>query len=92
MAGNLVINGKNSKHNWVEVYYSEYGWVLYDPTFFIVDKSNRKVIQKEKLRTPDKDYLVLGHNIIESWGVEIESDKEIFNPISLDYNFKIMNN
>lgn len=92
VAGNLVINGKNSKHNWVEVYYSEYGWVLYDPTFFVVDKANRKVMQKEKLRTPDKDYLVLGHNIIESWGVEIESDKEIFNPISLDYNFKIMNN
>ena len=88
VAGNIAINGKNSKHNWVEVYYSEYGWVMYDPTFFVVDTKGKTIIQKEELRTPNNDYLVLGHNIIESWSVEIESNKEINNPVSLDYDFK----
>ena len=88
VAGNIAIKGKNSKHNWVEVYYSEYGWVMYDPTFFVVDTKGKTIIQKEELRTPNNDYLVLGHNIIESWSVEIESNKEINNPVSLDYDFK----
>lgn len=87
--GNAVVSGKMSKHSWVEVYYSEYGWVTYDPTSFIVNQQGKKLSQKERIKTPKIDYFTLGYNGSESWYTEAESNKPMVKPFTLDYYFEV---
>lgn len=88
VAGNLVTNDNDSKHNWVEVYYSEYGWVMYDPTFFVVNKNGETKSQEENIRTPKYNYFLLHYNTTKNWDIQIQTDKEIQNPASLIETFE----
>lgn len=38
VAGNMIVDGYSS-HAWVEVYYDQYGWVVYDPTIMAMATS-----------------------------------------------------
>ncbi len=50
--GNIA-REKYTQHNWVEVYYNDYGWVMYDPT---VQPVNVNVRQNGKLLRVEKRY------------------------------------
>lgn len=78
--------GVTPKHNWVEVYLSEYGWVPFDPTFG--DKKDPSV--KKKLfntlepiyisRTPfPSDEMLNGYEYywFQYWGDEVEVESSI---------------
>ena len=88
--GNIIKNGKESKHNWVEVYYSEYGWVMYDPVFFVYTHDKKFKSQKDEIISPIYDYVVLGYNKFDGWSVYMTSQNVINNPISIDDNFIVI--
>ena len=90
VAGNVVKDGKDSKHNWVEVYYKEYGWVTYDPTYFVFDSNNELKIQQERTEATKRDYFVWGYNVFTGWRVDMTSDTEIHNPILIDDTFQVV--
>lgn len=57
-------------HAWVEVYYDEYGWVTYDPTFqgvFVKKNVNGVVTTERRLdsTTLHFDYLLTAHNLLQ---------------------------
>lgn len=90
VAGNVVKDGKDSKHNWVEVYYKEYGWVTYDPTYFVFDQNNELKVQQERTEALKRDYYIWGYNVFTGWKVDMVSDTEIHNPIAIDDNFQVV--
>lgn len=88
--GNLIKDGKDSKHNWVEVYYPQYGWVMYDPVFFVYNQDKEMKSQKDKIIKPVYDYVILGYNKFSGWDVQMTSSTEIANPVTIDDLFTVI--
>ncbi len=70
--GNIA-REKYPQHNWVEVYYDKYGWVMYDPT---VDPVNVRVLdaqgnitrtEKRYNTSPDINYITAGRNKLSTY-------------------------
>lgn len=61
-----------TQHNWVEVYYDKYGWVMYDPT---VEPMNINVYKNGKLSrverkydtSPELNYITAGRNKLSTY-------------------------
>lgn len=67
-----------TKHNWVEVYFNEYGWVTFDPTTMPMVYNiyqNGKLVRQEKKMGADKIYVKY-----------ITSGKNLFSPFNLKYS------
>lgn len=62
---------KNPRHNWVEVYFNEYGWVTFDPTF--ADAYNAKTTFEKMLN----EYIVISftRDAKSGWDNNSESHK-----------------
>lgn len=79
VSGNIA-REKATKHNWVEVYFDEYGWVTYDPTtmpiIFNVYK-NGKLVRQEKRVDSSKStakYISSGKNLFSPYWLRYGSD------------------
>ncbi len=71
--GNIA-RENNSSHNWVEVYFPEYGWVTYDPTaaptVIKIHAPNGKLIKIEKrydVSHDDLNYIQSGINVFSPY-------------------------
>jgi transglutaminase-like putative cysteine protease len=71
-----IAREQNTKHNWVEVYFDEYGWVTFDPTarpVMVNIYKNGKLVKQEKRFDTNKipvKYIGLGEGI---------NDLQVFN-------------
>ncbi len=69
--GNIA-REKYTQHNWVEVYYDKYGWVMYDPTVQPVNVNVRKsgkIVRVEKRydTSVDINYITAGRNKLSTY-------------------------
>lgn len=69
VTGNIA-RSEDTKHTWVEVYFDEYGWVIYDPT--IVDTlrthyRNETFLKVERLYAPQENYISDIKNDLSPW-------------------------
>ncbi|MBQ8886665.1 MAG: transglutaminase domain-containing protein [Candidatus Gastranaerophilales bacterium] len=77
--GNIA-REENSKHNWVEVYFDEYGWVTFDPTnmpIVVNIYKNGKLVKQEKKLDSNKSisrYIVSGKNLFSPYIFRYKSD------------------
>ena len=61
-----------TQHNWVEVYYDKYGWVMYDPTvepknINIYKNGKRLRVEKEYDTSPNMNYITAGRNKLSTY-------------------------
>jgi transglutaminase-like putative cysteine protease len=69
VTGNIA-RTTDTRHTWVEVYFDEYGWVLYDPT---VTDSTRKYYKNEtfqkveRIYLPNENYIASIRNDLSPW-------------------------
>ena len=72
LLGNIA-REKFPQHNWVEVYYDKYGWVVYDPTVSPVNvkvyNNSGKITKVEKRydTSPDLNYITAGRNKLSTY-------------------------
>lgn len=63
-----IAREKNTKHNWVEVYFDQYGWVTFDPTVMATLVNvyhNGQLVRQEKKLEPfaaSSKYIISGKN------------------------------
>ena len=75
VSGNIT-RTRDTAHTWVEVYYPEYGWVLYDPTFM------NGTISATGKRTPfiaNNDYITSIKNEFASWYITYSNTDTNYN-------------
>lgn len=94
VSGNIA-REKATKHNWVEVYFDEYGWVTYDPTtmpiIFNVYK-NGKLVRQEKRFDSSKStakYISSGKNLFSPYWLRYGSDSANSGRVYLKENITI---
>ena len=69
LLGNIARESGNNQHEWVEVYYDDYGWVMYDPTtratvVKILDAQGNLIREEKRYDTStDIKYILSGRNI-----------------------------
>ena len=79
VVGNIA-RDKDTPHGWVEVYYDEYGWVMYDPTVMATNvtilDANGNVIKKEKRYeiSGDTKYIISGRNMFNQLRIHFTTD------------------
>ncbi len=69
VSGNIA-REKDQKHTWVEVYFDDYGWVLYDPTIQNAYKTHKKNGMIERIETiynPHQNYVAAIRNDLVPW-------------------------
>ena len=85
----------NPQHNWVEVYYDKYGWVVYDPTaepvnVRILDKNgNVKKIQKRYDTSPDLNYITAGRNKFSTYNTSYSISDTRNGSVNIKENIQI---
>lgn len=68
-----IAREQNTKHNWVEVYFDEYGWVTFDPTAQPVTVNiyqNGKLVRQEQRLNTSKipvKYITTGKNLFSPY-------------------------
>ncbi len=78
VSGNIA-REKDQKHTWVEVYYDNYGWVLYDPTD-----------QNAQTFNPKQNYVAAIRNDLVSWYISYSQVNTGYNGnISVDERIMI---
>lgn len=79
--GNIA-REQNTKHNWVEVYFDEYGWVNFDPTTMptVVNVyKNGKLVKKEKILDSNSaivKYIASGKNLFSPYIFKYQGDSK----------------
>ena len=63
VSGNIA-RAKETQHTWVEVYYPQYGWVLYDPT---VMDSQMTISGQRTVVNNNHDYISSIRNDFTPW-------------------------
>ena len=85
-----IARDKYTKHNWVEVYFKEYGWVTYDPTEMgtLVYRYRGKNIEKTEKRVNaailKNKYLTLARNKLSPWYISYSVDGGSNGNVSVD--------
>ncbi len=80
IVGNIA-RDKDTPHGWVEVYYDEYGWVMYDPTVMATNvtilDANGNVIKKEKRYeiSGDTKYIISGRNLFNQLRIHFTTNE-----------------
>lgn len=70
------------QHNWVEVYYDEYGWVMYDPTMqpievkFFDAKGNLVRTEKRYNVSRDVQYITNGRNLFNQFTMNYRTSSD----------------
>ena len=68
-----IAREQNTKHNWVEVYFDEYGWVTFDPTARPITVNiykNGKLVKQEQRFDTNKipvKYIAIGKNLFSPY-------------------------
>lgn len=71
-----IAREQNTKHNWVEVYFDEYGWVTFDPTAQPVTVNvyqNGKLVRQEQRLNTSKipvKYIATGKNLFSPYWIK----------------------
>ena len=71
-----IAREQNTKHNWVEVYFDEYGWVTFDPTSQPITVNiykNGKLIRQEQRMNTSKipvKYIATGKNLFSPYWIK----------------------
>lgn len=71
-----IAREQNTKHNWVEVYFDEYGWVTFDPTaqpMTVNIYKNGKLIRQEQRMNTSKipvKYIATGKNLFSPYWIK----------------------
>lgn len=71
VTGNIARKDE-TQHTWVEVYFNEYGWVMYDPTLMAMyrtEKINGVITQNERVFKQNQEYIAAIRNDFTPWYV-----------------------
>lgn len=94
VSGNIA-REQATKHNWVEVYFDEYGWVTFDPTtmpMLVNVYKNGKLLRQEKRYDSNKSpvkYISSGKNIFSPYWLRYGSDSVNSGRVTIKENVKI---
>ena len=94
-AGNIA-REHNTLHNWVEVYFDEYGWVTYDPTIqptvLRVYGPNKKLIRTEKrydISHDEVQYIQSAINTFSTYKLGYSTDGVRNGSVQIKYDISI---
>ncbi len=91
-----IARDKDTKHNWVEVYYDKYGWIAYDPTelstVITTYNQNGDIIKTENRidsQTVHSKFIASAKNQFTPWAVSYSVTEESNGTASVDEKFEI---
>lgn len=85
----------NTKHNWVEVYFDEYGWVNFDPTVgptIVNIYNNGKPVKQEKRYDCTKsnlNYIASKKNQFSPWFIQMNRTPNANGTVRVEESFEI---
>lgn len=93
VTGNIARNSETN-HTWVEVYFKEYGWVMYDPTVmdtYKTTKVNGVIVKRERIFKQEQYYISSIKNDVSPWYlVYTNTDTGYNGDIKIIENIKII--
>ncbi len=91
-----IARDRDTKHNWVEVYYNKYGWVTYDPTerptIVTTYNQNGEIVKKENKINSQKihaNFIASGVNQFTPWLISYSVSEQANGTATVDEQFEI---
>lgn len=81
VTGNIARKNE-TQHTWVEVYFNEYGWVMYDPTMMAMyrtEKVNGVITKRERVFKQDQEYIAAIRNDFTPWYITYTNTRTGYN-------------
>lgn len=81
VTGNIARKDE-TQHTWVEVYFNEYGWVMYDPTIMAMyrtEKINGVIINRERVFKQNQEYIAAIKNDFTPWYITYTNTQTGYN-------------